>query len=68
MTKEMPSITGLVLASFLWLIVSVVLTLIWSYYSSEWWSVAFVVVAAFIFAEAIVHAVGAHMIYYKYQA
>jgi len=62
MTKKMPSITGLVLASFLWLSVSVVLALVWSYYSSEWWSVAVGVVAVFFFIEAIAHAAGAHWI------
>ena len=67
MTKKMPSITGLVLAGFLWLIVSVVLALVWSYYSSEWWSVAVGVVAVFFFVEAIAHAAIAHFIYYKYQ-
>ena len=67
MTKKMPSITGLVLAGFLWLIVSVVLALVWSYYSSEWWSVAVGVVAVFFFVEAIAHTAIAHFIYYKYQ-
>jgi len=62
MTKKMPSITGLVLVGFLWLIVSVVLALVWSYYSSEWWSVAVGVVAVFFFVMAIGHMAGAHLV------
>jgi uncharacterized membrane protein YdcZ (DUF606 family) len=43
------------LVGFLWLIVSVILALAWSYYSSEWWSVAPGVLAVFFFVESIAH-------------
>jgi len=37
------------------LIVSVVLVLLWSFYSSEWWSVMFGFLAVFFLFEAIWH-------------
>jgi len=37
------------------LIVSIILALVWSYYSSEWWSVAIGVLAVFFFIQAIAH-------------
>jgi hypothetical protein len=55
MTEKTPSSSSMRAAGFLWLIVSVVLALVWSYYSSEWWSVAIGVVAVFFFIEAIAH-------------
>ena len=55
MTEKMPSSSSMRSAGFLWLIVSIVLALVWSYYSSEWWSVAIGVVAVFFFIEAIAH-------------
>ena len=62
MTEKMPSSSSMRLAGFLWLIVSVVLALVWSYYSSEWWSVAVGVVAVFFFVMAIGHMAGAHWV------
>jgi len=55
MSEKWPSSSSLRLMSFLFLIVSVILALVWSYYSSEWWSVAIGVVAVFFFIEAIAH-------------
>ena len=55
MTDKMPSSSSMRLAGFLWLFISIILALIWSYYSTEWWSVAIVVVAVFFFIEAIAH-------------
>jgi len=37
------------------LIAGIVLVLIWSFYSSEWWSVAFGFLAVFFLVEAIWH-------------
>jgi len=55
MSKKWPSSSSLMLVGFLWLIVSIVSALVWSYYSSEWWSVVIGVVAVFFFIEAIAH-------------
>jgi len=37
------------------LIAGIVLVLLWSFYSSEWWSVAFGFLAVFFLVEAIWH-------------
>ena len=37
------------------LIASIILVLLWSFYSSEWWSVIFVFLAVFFLVEAIWH-------------
>jgi len=37
------------------LIVGIVLVLLWSFYSSEWWSVVFGFLAVFFLVEAIWH-------------
>ena len=55
MPEKMPSSSSLRLAGFLWLAVSIVLALVWSYYSSEWWSVVIGVGVVFFFIEAIAH-------------
>jgi len=55
MSEKWPSSSSLRLVSFLFLIVSIILALVWSYYSSEWWSVAIGVLAVFFFIEAIAH-------------
>ncbi len=55
MSEKLPSSSSMRLMGFIWLIVSVILALVWSYYSSEWWSVATGVVAVFFFIEAIAH-------------
>jgi len=55
MTKKMYSSSSLRIFGFIWLIVSIVLALLWSYYSSEWWSAAIGVLAVFFFIEAIAH-------------
>jgi len=55
MTEKMPSSSSLRIAGFVWLIVSIILALLWSHYSSEWWSVAIGVLAVFFFIEAIAH-------------
>jgi hypothetical protein len=55
MSEKMPSSSSMRSAGFVWLIVSVFLALVWSYYSSEWWSVAIGVLAVFFFVEAIAH-------------
>lgn len=46
---------GMQLGGFVWLIVSIILALVWSYYSSEWWSVAIWVLAVFFFIAAVAH-------------
>lgn len=55
MTKKRRSSSSLRLFGFLWLLVSIILALVWSYYSFEWWSVAAGVVAVFFFIQAIAH-------------
>lgn len=55
MSEKLPSSKAMRLAGFLWLIVSIILALVWSHYSSEWWSVAILVLAVFFFIEAIAH-------------
>ena len=55
MSEKLPSSSSMRLMGFIWLIVSVILALVWSYYSSEWWSVAIGVLAVFFFVEAIAH-------------
>ena len=55
MSEKYPSSSSMRLVGFVWLIVSVILALVWSYYSSEWWSVAIGVLAVFFFVEAIAH-------------
>lgn len=55
MSEKWPSSLSLRLMSLLFLIVSIILALVWSYYSSEWWSIAIGVLAVFFFIEAIAH-------------
>ena len=55
MTGKMPSSSSLRIVGFVWLVVSVILALLRSYFSSEWWSVAIGVLAVFFFIEAIAH-------------
>lgn len=43
------------LGGFVWLIVSIILALVWSYYSAEWWSVAIWFLAVFFFIAAVAH-------------
>jgi len=54
-TEKMSSSSSLRIFGFIWLIISVILAMVWSHYSSEWWSVAIGVLAVFFFIEAIAH-------------
>ncbi len=54
MNEKVPS-TKIMLGGIGWLIVSVVLVLVWSYYSSEWWSPAILLLTIFFFIAAIAH-------------
>jgi len=57
--------TAAKLASLMWLVISVICVLVWSYYSSEWWSPAILVLAIFFFVEAIQHSLFATIIHIK---
>ena len=55
MSEKWPSSSALRSVGLLWVAISVVLALVWSYFSSEWWAVGVGVVAAFFFVEGIAH-------------
>ena len=55
MSEKWPSSSALRSVGLLWVAISVVLALVWSYYSSEWWAAGVGVVAAFFFVEGIAH-------------
>jgi len=66
MTEKTPSISSLkrsfAMASAALLLVSIILALVWSYYSSEWWSVAIGLLAVYFLIESIAHGVYEEMV------
>ena len=55
MNEKWPSSSALRSVGLLWVAISVILALVWSYYSSEWWSVGPGVLSIFFFVEGIAH-------------
>ena len=55
MSEIWPSSSALRSVGIIWIVVSVILALAWSYFSSEWWSVGLGVLAVFFFVEGIAH-------------
>ena len=55
MNEKWPSSSALRSVGLLWVAISVILALVWSYFSSEWWSVGPGVLAVFFFVEGIAH-------------
>jgi MFS-type transporter involved in bile tolerance (Atg22 family) len=54
MNEKTPSIKPMI-AGIVWLIISIILVLVWSRYSSEWWSPAVLLLTMFFFIAAIAH-------------
>jgi len=55
MDEKIPPSRELRFFGVFFVIVSIILVLVWSYYSSEWWSPVIAVIAAFFFIEGILH-------------
>jgi hypothetical protein len=55
LSEKWPSSSALRSVGLLWVAISVILALVWSYFSSEWWSVCPGVLAVFFFVEGIAH-------------
>jgi len=55
MNEKWPSSSALRSVGLLWVAISVILALVWSYFSSEWWSAGPGVLAVFFFVEGIAH-------------
>jgi len=53
--ENMKSTSSLELLGSVQLIVGIILILLWSFFSSEWWSVVFGFLAVFFLVEAIWH-------------
>ena len=55
MEEKPPSERMLMLGGIFWLILSIVAVLVWSYFSSEWWSAPIGLLAVYFFIESMLH-------------
>ena len=55
MSEKLPSTASMMLRGTVHLILGVIMVLLWSFYSSEWWSAVFGFLAIFFLIEAILH-------------
>ena len=54
--EPLPSSSSMMIRGTVHLIIGIIMVLIWSYFSSEWWSAAFGFLAAYFMIQAILHA------------
>ena len=55
MDEKPPSERMLMLGGLIWMILSIIAVLVWSYFSSEWWSAAIGLLTVYFFIESVLH-------------
>ena len=55
MKRKLPSTSSMMMRGTVHLILGIIMALLWSFYSSEWWSVVFGFLALFFLIQAILH-------------